>query len=405
MYISRKLTLSYVIGMLGDITKTIVIVSTVLLLFTTVCIAVDFDDCADCHQEYYDMWSSSAHGIADCEICHTPAGSGFEGHISNPSDSVPTADLSSEVCGDCHVAIFDDWNEFAGEEFDMEAMASHSEPTEIAEPFVLHSDTSCIVCKSTDGALLNLEEADVYMLNEEAAHDLNVTEWAITCVACHDPHEGGIWLEDSTLLCGNCHNTEGVVADGETPVVRHAQWEMVSSSGYVDGTHPTVISCVDCHMSMVPLDGEVTTGHDFDFDALALSDPEASNGCYMCHQDSLPSLIEEKQAPISQRLSDLNSLKEEANVALEIVNGTDAYGPQLANYNNGLFYLTEVENDGSLGIHNMVRTQSDLDMAEDYFNSIIEGSSGADDAGQIPAPGGLVVVMIFATVACLIKRD
>ncbi|KGK99547.1 hypothetical protein LI82_01985 [Methanococcoides methylutens] len=392
--------------MLGEITKTIVIVSTVLILFTTVCIAVGFDDCADCHQDSYNLWSSSAHNIADCGICHSPAESGFEGHISNPSDSVPTADLSSEVCGDCHAAIFDEWNEFGEVGFDMEAMASHSEPTEIAEPYVLHSDVSCVVCKSTDGAILNLEEAEVYMLNEEAAHDLNVTEWTISCVACHDPHEGGLWLENSTLLCGNCHNTEGLVADGNTPVVRHAQWEMVSTSGYVDGTHPTAIGCVDCHMSMIPLDGEVTTGHDFDFDAVALSDPDASNGCYMCHQDSLTSLIEEKQAPISQKLSDLNSLKEEANIALESVNGTDSYEIQLANYNDGLFYLTEVENDGSVGIHNLVRAHSDLDMSENFFNSVIEGSSGVDEpADQVPAPGGIVVLMVFATVAFLLKRD
>ncbi|UGV40963.1 ammonia-forming cytochrome c nitrite reductase subunit c552 [Methanococcoides orientis] len=370
------------------------------------CIAVDFDDCTDCHQESYDQWSSSAHGTADCEICHTPAEGGFDGHVVDPSGSVPTADLSSEVCGDCHAAIFDEWNEFAGEEFDMEAMASHSEPTEVAEPYVLHSDVSCVVCKSTDGAILNLEEAEVYMLNEEAAHDLEVTEWAIACVACHDPHEGGLWLEESTLLCGNCHNTEGVVADGKTPVVRHAQWDMVSTSVYVDGTHPTGIGCVDCHMSMVPLDGEVTTGHDFDFDAVALSDPDSSNECYSCHLDSLSSSVEVKQETVSQRLSYLNSLKEESNVVLESFNGTDVYGPQLANYNNGLFYLTEVENDGSLGIHNMFRTEDDLDMAERYFNLVIGESLGVDEpVGQVPAPGGIVVVMIFATVAFLIKRD
>lgn len=391
--------------MLGEITKTILIVSTVLILFTTVCIAVDFDDCGACHQEY-DLWISSPHdsGLGDCELCHTPPATGFEGHISNPSESTPDVNLSSELCGDCHVAIFGEWNEFADTGFDMGSMASHSEPTEIAEPYVLHSDVSCVVCKSTDGAILNLEEPETYMLNEEAAHGVEVTEWAIACVACHDPHEATLRVEDSTLLCSNCHNTEGIVADGKTSVVRHAQWEMVSTSGYVDGTHPAVIGCVDCHMSVIPSDGEVTTGHDFDFDAMALSDPASSNGCYACHLDSLPSLIEEEQDTVSQRLSDMNSLKEEASVALESVNGTDAYEPQLANYNNGLFYLTEVENEGSLGIHNMIRAQSDLDMAEEYFNLVIE-EAAAEPAEQVPAIGGLFVVMIIATVAFLIKRD
>ncbi|MEL4305104.1 ammonia-forming cytochrome c nitrite reductase subunit c552 [Methanococcoides sp. LMO-2] len=369
------------------------------------CIAADFEDCADCHQESYDQWSSSAHGIADCGICHTPADVDFEGHIAEPSASVPSADLSSEVCADCHAAIFAEWNEFGGADFDMEVMASHSEPTEIAEPYVLHSDVSCVVCKSTDGAILNLEEPETYMLNEEAAHDIEVTEWSIACVACHDPHEGSLRVEDSTLLCSNCHNTEGVVADGTVDVVRHAQWEMVSTSIYEDGTHPE-LGCVDCHMSMVPSDGGMTTGHNFDFDVVALSDPDSSNGCYMCHQDELASLIEEKQEPISQRISDLNTLKEGANVALESFNGTDAYETQLANYNNGLFYLTEVGNDGSLGIHNMVRAESDLDMAEEFFNLVIEGDSDSDEpADKIPAIGAPVVVVIFAALAILVKRD
>ncbi|MGM0770652.1 MAG: ammonia-forming cytochrome c nitrite reductase subunit c552 [Halobacteriota archaeon] len=369
------------------------------------CIAADFDNCEKCHQESYDQWSFSAHGNGDCGICHTPAEAGFEGHIAEPSASVPTANLSSEVCADCHATIFAEWNEFDAEGFDMETMASHSEPTEIAEPYVLHSGTSCVVCKSTDGGILNLKEAEVYMLNEEEAHDIEVTEWTISCVACHDPHAGGLWLEDSTLLCGNCHNTEGVVADGTVDVVRHAQWEMVSSSVYADGTHPE-IGCVDCHMAIVPSDGGMTTGHDFNFDAVALSDPDSSNGCYMCHQDELASLIEEKQEPISHRLSELNSLKEEANVALEGINGTESFGSQLANYNNGLFYLTEVENDGSLGIHNMLLARSDLDIAEDYFNLVIEGSSAVEEpADKVPGISGPIVVLIIAAVGILMKRD
>lgn len=391
--------------MLGDITKTIILVTTVLILCTTVCMAADFEDCADCHQESYDQWSSSAHGFADCGICHTPVDGGFEGHVVEPSASVPTADLSSEVCGDCHSAIFAEWNEFVGEDFEMESMASHSEPTDIAEPYVLHSDVSCVLCKSTDGAILNLEECEIYILNEEAAHDIEVTEWAIACVACHDPHEGSLRVEDSTLLCSNCHNTEGVMADGITSVVRHAQWEMVSTSVYVDGNHPTTIGCVDCHMSMIPSDVEVTTGHDFDFDAVALSDPDSSNGCYMCHQDELASLIEEKQEPVSIKMSELNLLKEEATVALESINGTDAYATQLANYNNGLFYLTEIENDGSLGIHNTVRAQEDLGKSEDYFNLVIEGSGAGESTDKIPAVGAPFVVLILAAVAILIKRD
>ncbi|WP_440952506.1 hypothetical protein [Methanococcoides sp. FTZ1] len=68
--------------------------------------------------------------------------------------------------------------------------------------------------------------------------------------------------------------------------------------------------------------------------------------------------------------------------------------------------MTEVENDGSLGIHNMVRAESDLDLAEGYFNLVIEKSSGAGEpADQVPAVGGLFVIMILAAVSIFIKRE
>ncbi|WP_440952507.1 cytochrome c3 family protein [Methanococcoides sp. FTZ1] len=287
-----------------------------------------FSDCNDCHQESSYYLGASPHDstLEGCVMCHTPPVDGFGSHLLDPSGSMPDINLSSALCGDCHVVVFDEWDEFEDPDFDMESMVSHSEPTEIAEPDVLHSDVSCVVCKSTDGAILNLEEPETYMLNEEDVHDIEVTEWAIACVACHDPHEAALRVEDSSLLCSNCHNTEGIVADGNTSAVRHAQWEMISTSGYFDGTHPIVIGCVDCHMAIIPSDGEMTTGHDFDFNAVALSDTDSVNGCYSCHLGSLPSSVELKQEKVSIRLSELNSLKEEANAALETINGTDEYG-------------------------------------------------------------------------------
>jgi len=394
------------IHMMGKILRSVVVVTTVLLFLTTVVGAVDFEECGDCHGDIYAVWSSSPHGSASCDICHTASPGGFDAHISAPFTSSPDVSLSAEVCGDCHSGVYDEWNEFGEADFDMESIASHSEPTDVAEPYVLDREASCTACKSTDGGILNIADAEPYALDEEGVHELEVvSEWAISCAACHDPHDTGPRIDDSILLCGNCHNTEGVVMDGNTPVVRHAQWELVSTSGYVDGTHPTSIGCVDCHMVQISTDEVVETGHTFDFDAELLSNPDSGNNCSLCHQSSLPSLIEEKQAPIESHISSLNSLEETAGNALESINGTDAYEEQRANYNNGQFYLTKIENDGSLGIHNLETATNDLVASEELFNKVIIAGAGSDDAGE-PVPGfsAFISIALFAAVAFIVRK-
>ena len=262
-----------------------------------------------------------------------------------------------------------------------------------------------MVCNSTDGAILNLEEEEVYDINEEAAEDLEVSEWRISCVACHDPHSNDLRVEDTTLLCSNCHNTEGYLPDGQTPMVRHSQWEMVSASEYVDGTHPSVIGCVDCHMAGISSPEMVVTGHGFDFDVETLSDANSTNGCYACHLDTLDSIVQDIQVPVNERLEEANELQMVAATSLESLNGTAAYDAQMMNYTNGLYYLNYVNNDGSHGVHNPLMTMSSLDLAENSFNMVIS-SVPEQETGDNNVSGFTAFMLVIAIgIFFIVKRD
>jgi hypothetical protein len=81
-----------------------------------------------------------------CEVCHRPPETGYDSHIDNPSSHIPKVNLSAGMCGNCHTdshhPIIDEWDEYSYKKFDMESMASHSEPTDVAETFILERDNS-----------------------------------------------------------------------------------------------------------------------------------------------------------------------------------------------------------------------------------------------------------------------
>jgi predicted CXXCH cytochrome family protein len=366
--------------------------------------AMDVDECKTCHADSYDKWKGSDHSQKiECQNCHMLAEDNFAKHITNPSLFTPTINYSAESCGNCHTGIFDEWNEYNMGYFNYETMASHSEPVIELEPHLLTSEKSCISCKSTNGAIFNLMEAEIYNLNEEEVpKPEDVQEWRITCVACHEPHTTLLRVEDSTQLCSNCHNSQGAVPDGYTTVARHTQWEMYSNSSYASDTHPGNIGCVDCHVVTIPENKSImqveTFGHSFTPDIELLSSSESSNGCYECHGESLPSLSGAKQGVISSRLGNLERLQIESINALESINGTNEYDIQRKNYNNALFYISSVQNDGSLGIHNGERARNELDIAGEMFNEIIAANNSEDK--KSPGFGFFITISVLLVLAC-----
>ena len=416
----------------------------ILIIFSTTSAAWQAETCKSCHPESYETWNASVHaeslkaaggsvlnieectechlessikktwGREDvettiepitCEVCHNPPAEGYDAHISEPSDHVPEVNLSAEMCGNCHRdehhPVIEEWDEFSNTDFNITTMASHSEPTDVAEPYILDRDNSCVSCKATDGAIPNLEDPDIFGLNlEEVPEPSEVSEWRITCVACHEPHSTGYWIEDDVLLCGNCHNSEHARPDGQTTRVLHPQWEMYNGSIYETGIHPVDIGCSDCHMAMREYNDiteeSAVTGHTFDFEPGLLFSPNATNGCYDCHQEVFIPVVEAKQELISRRIDDLEVIRNNASVSLEDLNGTTAYNPALADFNNAVFYLEAVKADGSHGIHNMERAGEYLDNSGKLFDSVIERQA------TVSQPGFELVVALIGLLAALL---
>lgn len=138
-------------------------------------------ECVGCHEGLRGYWEQSAHGYAmvdpafqnewaaqgsptECLACHTTGfdsetGEYNEGGVgcltchspvpANHPDAYMPTDVSSRLCGDCHLDTFAEW--------------------EISE----HG------------------------------------EQGMTCNACHNPHTAKLRVMSSQDLCSSCHNTEG----------------------------------------------------------------------------------------------------------------------------------------------------------------------------------------------------
>lgn len=143
--------------------------------------APNAEECVGCHEGLRAYWEESAHGYAlvdpafqeawtaqgspkECLACHTTGfdpetGAYKEGGVgcltchspvpSNHPDAYMPTDVSSRLCGNCHLDTFNEW--------------------------------------------------------EISAHG----EQGMTCNQCHNPHTAKLRVVNSQELCNSCHNTEG----------------------------------------------------------------------------------------------------------------------------------------------------------------------------------------------------
>ncbi len=139
------------------------------------------EDCTGCHEGVRGYWEQSAHGYAlvdpvfqnewtrqgspdECLACHTTGfnpetGEYKEGGVGclachspvpgNHPDSYMPTDVSSRLCGDCHLDTFQEWE-----------VSEHGQQ-------------------------------------------------GMTCNQCHNPHTTELRVGSSQELCNSCHNTEG----------------------------------------------------------------------------------------------------------------------------------------------------------------------------------------------------
>ncbi|KXA88741.1 hypothetical protein AKJ57_06385 [candidate division MSBL1 archaeon SCGC-AAA259A05] len=320
-----------------------------------------------------------------CETCHAPPEGGWFEHFgAGPHGAKkPEVSLAPENnCGRCHTGLhhptMSEWNEYEHENFNPKTQASHSEPT---EPYA--KSKGCVACKSTGGAIKNLEKPGIFNRNEEELPaPKNVEEWRITCAACHEPHSAELRMEKKSKLCGNCHNSEmkKLTPDGETTEVHHSQWGMYKDSMWTTGKRHSKLGCPNCHMATRHPDEEAgipaNTGHTFDVNVELLGSKHLTGEvkCVNCHSN-LETTIEQTQAVVEEKISEIESLKEEATAAIRTENNQKL----ISTYNNGLFYLSFVEHDASMGIHNFSKTSSTLQKS---YSLLYQAKAGAEKLAQ-----------------------
>lgn len=172
--------------------------------------------CFECHTTGYDpatgMWDVSS---VSCSTCHNPV------PASHPDQIMPT-DVSSRLCGDCHLDTYSDW-------------------------------TTSI----------------------HGQEDL-------ACVRCHSPHTNGIRATDTQELCSSCHSEEvhffQYTAHYEEGLlcidchVRVAEGPMGEGHGQREHTFEVDMeTCSSCHSDEMhfPMPGTSTTA----MSSMAISDP------------------------------------------------------------------------------------------------------------------------------------
>ncbi|MEK6256778.1 MAG: hypothetical protein N2C13_05620, partial [Chloroflexota bacterium] len=158
------------------------------------------DDCRGCHKLIGEFWADSAHGHAvddpvfmeawekqnkpdmcmachatgfnpqdntwdspgvDCQTCHSPI------NQNHPDEIMPT-DVSSRLCGSCHIETFNEWQ-----------TSVHS-----------NEDLTCNQCHNAHTTTLKVENGQdlCKACHSEQVHDFSLTAHAETGLACTDCH-------------------------------------------------------------------------------------------------------------------------------------------------------------------------------------------------------------------------
>ena len=191
-------------------------------------------DCQQCHAQYQQAWSASAHSQAlvdavfvadweaqgkpkECLACHT---TGYDAQTGS-------YEAGGVTCAACHNPV------------------SSNHP--LAPAAMSRSSDLCGTCHRDTEAQ--------WKASQHGQSDL-------TCVDCHDPHATILKAADTSSLCSDCHGTL-VAAFGHSS---HAQLGM---------------TCTDCHITQIdtqPGMGHSTHDHSFTVDL---------NTCTKCHANDM----------------------------------------------------------------------------------------------------------------------
>ena len=232
--------------------------------------APNADECVGCHEGLRGYWEQSAHGYAlvdpdfqkawmeagspkECLACHTTGfdpqtGKFDEGGVSclachspvpsNHPDSYMPTDVSSRLCGNCHIDTFNEWE-----------VSEHGKQ-------------------------------------------------GMTCNQCHNPHTAQLKVGHSQELCNSCHNTEGhyYTFTGHAREgllctdchLRVSDSPDAGTRGHGSRSHTFQIdleSCNDCHLVDMHAEVEAT---DAAVTTNAAAEAESDVACYPVETTDLP---------------------------------------------------------------------------------------------------------------------
>lgn len=191
-------------------------------------------ECLSCHTTAYDPATGefAAEGVG-CTTCHSPV------PARHPDNYIPT-NVSSRLCGDCHIDTFADWDTSMHSQEDLTCNQCHNPHT--ADIRVEDTQALCQTCHT--------DEAHYYAYTDHA-------EAGLLCVDCH------LRVTDETVMgeghghrshtftvgmetCNGCHADDMHAPGDNKPDValesRTACYRIDTHAAADDGARPAVVT-------------------------------------------------------------------------------------------------------------------------------------------------------------------
>ena len=317
-----------------------------------------------------------------CEACHGPMG-------VNPAAHTPmlATNFSGTTCAKCHTE---------SEEYATSGHGSVLNRMTREEMAAEWGRSSCDYCHISEGFIKKYDSDNANLTYDGETANM------VGCATCHDAHAADNPAQLRTLadatspyggedspsgysitglgkgqICAQCHHARPsrsqIVAQIDTGSVRpgphHSpQGDMVSGRGcwetpgtYVRANQHTGLTdmCVDCHMYSIPMGqtGGPLYGHSFFPDI---------RKCQTCHTEATNFDINGAQTRIEAKLEELAALLPHDSTGA-VMSAMDTLNWTRAQREAGYVYLF-VENDGSMGVHNIGYADSLLTNAIRYLS-------------------------------------